>query len=191
MQRVRWIIPLESAQTQRLLRLAREAIHATVLGNVVVALVQGVLGGIAFWLVGLPGAVFWGVVMGLLSLLPLVGPTFVWVPGAIILFATGQYWNAIALTAVGAVLISTIDNVLRSILISGRAELHPLAVFFSILGGIILFGAVGVLLGPVLFVLAFTVLEMGRMALLPQPPDATEPAAALLPTAEPPNTTQR
>jgi predicted PurR-regulated permease PerM len=184
MRRVRWIVPLEAAQTDRLLRLAADAIHATMLGNVVVAIVQGLLGGIAFWIVGLPGAVFWGLVMGVLSLLPVVGPVFVWVPGAIILFATGRVLDGVILTAIGVLLISAIDNVLRSILISGRAELHPLAVFFSILGGIILFGAVGVLLGPVLIVLAFTVLEMGRLALLPDGSDE-EAAADLLPTAAP------
>lgn len=182
MMQVRWLVPLEPPQTDRLLTLAVDAIRATVLGNVVVAVVQGALGGTAFWLVGLSGPVFWGIMMGVLSLLPVVGPVFVWVPAAIILFATGQVWSGLILTGIGVLLISTIDNVLRSILISGRAELHPLAVFFSILGGIIMFGAIGVLLGPVLFVVAFTVIEMGRLALHAEP----EPAAAsgvLMPTA--------
>jgi predicted PurR-regulated permease PerM len=188
MRRVRWLIPLEPSQTDRLLRLSGEAIHATVLGNVVVAFVQGVLGGLAFWAVGLSGPVFWGIMMGVLSLLPVVGPVFVWVPAAVILFATGQVWSGLVLTVVGVLLISTIDNVLRSIFISGRAELHPLAVFFSILGGILMFGAVGVLLGPVLFVVATTVIEMGRLALQPDGAPAQIGIAAaepgvLLPTA--------
>lgn len=182
MRHVRWLVPLEPPQTDRLLKLASEAIHATVLGNVVVAMVQGTLGGIAFWLVGLSGPVFWGLMMGVLSLLPVVGPVFVWVPAAIILFATGQVWSGLILTGVGVLLISSIDNVLRSILISGRAELHPLAVFFSILGGIIMFGAIGVLLGPVLFVVAFTVIEMGRLALHPEL-EAAAAGGPLLPTA--------
>jgi predicted PurR-regulated permease PerM len=161
----RWAVPLDPAQTDRLLSLARDAVRATVLGNLVVAIVQGAIGGVAFWIVGVPGALFWGLVMGVLSLLPVVGPSFVWVPAVVLLLLNGKIPHALALAAIGALVVSTIDNVLRSLLIGGRVQLHPLAVFFSLLGGIFVFGAVGVLLGPVLFVIALTVLEMGRLAL--------------------------
>jgi predicted PurR-regulated permease PerM len=169
---IRWMLPLQQDQTDRLLTLAHEAIRATMLGNVVVAIVQGLIGGLAFWAVGVPAASLWGLIMGVLSLLPVVGPFFVWVPAAVLLIVNGQVGNGFLLAGIGVFIISTIDNVLRSLLISGRAQLHPLAVFFSVLGGILLFGAVGVLLGPVMFVLALTVLEMGRLALLPEASEA-------------------
>jgi predicted PurR-regulated permease PerM len=162
---LKWFVPLAPEQTERLFKLARDAIHATVVGNLVVAIVQGVAGGIVFALLGIPGAMFWGLVMGMLSLLPVVGPFFVWMPAAVLLFIAGRIAAAIILIVTGVLLISMIDNVLRPVLISGRAQLHPLAVFFSILGGVFVFGAIGLLLGPVLFVIALTVLEMARLAL--------------------------
>jgi predicted PurR-regulated permease PerM len=164
---VRWLVPLEPEQTDRIFRLALEATRATVLGSIVVAIAQGLIGGLAFWLLGVPGAALWGVAMGVLSLVPIVGPFLVWAPAALILLATGSVLKGLLLAAFGTLVISTVDNVLRSVFIGGRAHLHPLAVFFSLLGGVFLFGAAGMLLGPVLFVISLTVLEMGRLALLP------------------------
>lgn len=169
MRALRWFSPLDPAQTQRLIDLAHDAIRATVLGNIVVAGVQGLVGGLAFWIIGVPAPAFWGLIMGVLSLLPVVGPAVVWVPAAVLLGIDGRVGAGLLLAAFGTLVISSVDNVLRSILISGRARLHPLAVFFGLLGGVFLFGAVGVLLGPVLFVVALTVLEMSRLALSPEP----------------------
>lgn len=162
---VSWALPLERTQTERVLNVAQDAVRATVLGNLVVAIVQGAIGGVAFWIVGLPGALFWGLVMGVLSLLPVVGPSFVWAPAAVLLLLNDRLAGGLALAAIGALVVSTVDNVLRSLLIGERVQLHPLAVFFSLLGGIFVFGAVGVLLGPVLFLVALTILEMGRLAI--------------------------
>ena len=161
---VRWLLPLEPAASDRLLRRARETTHATVFGTLVVAVVQGVLGGLAFWALGLRAPVVWGAVMALLSLLPAVGAWFVWAPAALLLLAGGEIVRGIVLMAVGAFLISTVDNVLRAVLVSGRAELHPLVVFFSVLGGLFVFGAAGVFIGPVLFVVALTLIEMARLS---------------------------
>lgn len=175
---LRWLMPLEPAQTDRLLVQAREVTHATVYGNVLVAAVQGALGGLAFWLVGLPAATLWGTIMGVLSLIPIVGPPFVWVPAAAWLLLEGEIARGVALIAVGALLISTIDNLLRALFISGRAQLHPLIVFFSVLGGIVLFGAAGVVVGPVVFVLALTLVEMARLSMgpgVPPPPGGVLP----------------
>jgi predicted PurR-regulated permease PerM len=165
-----WLIPLEEADSRRLVTRAREVTHATIYGNVVVAVVQGLIGGIAFWALGIPGALVWGTVMGVLSLLPLIGPTIVWAPAAVILLASGEIVRGVVLIAVGALIISTVDNLLRATVMSGRAQLHPLVVFFSVLGGIFVFGAVGLFVGPVLFVIALAVIEMGRLALEPEKP---------------------
>jgi predicted PurR-regulated permease PerM len=159
------LVPLNDARTDRLLDRAHEVILATIYGNVTVAIVQGTLGGITFAILGLPTAALWGTLMGLLSLLPLVGPAFVWLPTALLLFATGSVGRAIALLVVGSLIISTIDNVLRAWLVSDRAQLHPLVAFFSVLGGIFLLGPAGIFAGPVLFVLGLTIIDMARLAL--------------------------
>lgn len=164
---LKWIVPLDVAKSEALFARAKEVTYATVYGNVAVAVVQGTLGGLAFWVLGLSGAALWGTVMGMLSLLPLVGAFLVWLPASVILLLTGQFVKGIILFAIGALIISTVDNVLRTLLVSGRTQLHPLAVFFSVLGGIFVFGGVGLFVGPVLFVIALTVLEMARRSLEP------------------------
>lgn len=162
---VRWLVPLEEEETGRLFGRARDVIYATVYGNVVVAAVQGLLGGLAFWAVGLPAAVLWGTVMGVLSLIPVVSAPLVWVPAGGYLIFTGDVLEGAFVLAFGALVIGTVDNYLRAIIMSERAQLHPLAVFLSVLGGLFLFGAAGLFLGPVLFVVALSLLEMARLAL--------------------------
>lgn len=176
MRSVTWLIPLEPGETERLVQRSRDVIYATVYGNVVVAIVQGALGGLAFWVLGLPASALWGTVMVILSLLPLVGAPFVWVPAGVILLSTGEIARGIALLAVGTLLISTIDNYLRAVLVSDRTQLHALVVFFSVLGGLFAFGAVGIFVGPVLFVVALTILELARLAM--------EPGTQILPGEE-------
>ena len=165
---LQWLIPLEESHTDRLFRRARDVIHATVYGNVVVAVVQGTLGGLAFWGLGLPAAALWGTVMGVLSLLPVLSAMLVWLPGGVYLLAAGRTLDGILLLAFGALVIGTVDNYLRAVLVSERAQLHPLAVFFSVLGGLFLFGAPGLFVGPVLFVVGISLLEMARLALDPR-----------------------
>lgn len=168
MRSVTWLIPLEERETERLVRRARDVIYATVYGNVVVAIVQGSLGGFAFWILGLPASALWGTVMVILSLLPIVGAPFVWVPAGILLLTGGEIAKGIALLAVGTLLISTVDNYLRAVLVSDRTQLHALVVFFSVLGGLFAFGAVGLFVGPVLFVVGLTILELARLAMEPE-----------------------
>jgi predicted PurR-regulated permease PerM len=161
------VIPLSDDLTDALIQRSGEVIYATVYGHVVVAIAQGTLGGLAFWILGIPGPVLWGTVMVILSLLPAVGPPIVWGPASIILLLQGHTWKALALAAIGGLVIGTIDNPVRSYLVSDRAQLHPLVVFFSVLGGIVLFGLVGVFLGPILFVASLSILEVTRLALDP------------------------
>jgi len=172
---VQKLIPLDAARTASMIERAREVIDATIYGNVVVAIVQGAIGGVAFWLLGLQGAAVWGTLMGLFSLLPAVGAWVVWLPATIMLFAAGEIVRGIILAVLGFLVISTIDNVLRTLLVSNRAQLHPLSAFFSVLGGIFVFGAAGVFVGPVVFVIGLTVIETASAAV--QRPAALGPAA--------------
>jgi predicted PurR-regulated permease PerM len=177
---IRWLIPLEPVQSAELLRRAREVTFATVYGSIVIAIVQGILGGLMFWAVGLPSPAVWGSMMGILALLPVIGPPVVWVPAVVILIASGALVRGIVLFVLGAVVLSSIDNVLRPYLVSGRTEIHPLVVFFSALGGIFVFGGVGLFVGPVLFVVALTLIEMARMALGPGTEIEPTPAPGML-----------
>lgn len=162
---VKWLLPLEPAASDRLFGEASEVMHATVFGSLVVALVQGALGGIAFWALGLHAPVVWATIMGVLSILPAVGAWCVWVPAAVFLLLSGEVLRGLILAAAGTLIISTIDNVLRAILVSDRAHLHPLVVFFSVLGGLVVFGATGIIIGPVLFSLALALVRIARTAI--------------------------
>jgi predicted PurR-regulated permease PerM len=149
LDRFRLLLPFEETTTERMLAEARELIFASVTTSLVIAAVQGTICGGAFAIVGLGSPVFWGVVMGFLSLLPVVGAWPVWVPAAIWLFSTGHSARAIILIAICGALGATIDNILRPVLLGGRASLNGLLVFISVLGGIAVFGVLGVVLGPI------------------------------------------
>lgn len=164
---IKWLIPLDEDRTEHLFRRARDVTYATMFGTVAVALAQGTLGGLTFWILDLPAAALWGTVMGMVALLPGVGPPLVWVPAAAILLAGGEVARGLALVAIGGLVVGTVDNVLRAVLVAGRARLHSLAVLLSVLGGLLLFGGLGIFVGPVLFVVALSLIEMARLALEP------------------------
>ena len=125
-------------------------IRATVKGNVLVAVIQGTLGGLAFWVLGVHAPVLWGVVMAFLSLLPAIGAALIWGPVAIYLLATGAIWKGVALIAFGVLVIGLIDNVLRPILVGKETKLPDYVVLVSTLGGLAIFGLNGFVLGPVI-----------------------------------------
>lgn len=122
--------------------------RATLKSTVVIGAIQGTLGGIIFGILGIDGAVVWAVVMALASILP-TGSAIVWVPAAVILLLTSQIWKGIILLAFGIVVIGTVDNFLRPILIGKEIEMHPLLILFSTLGGLVLFGFSGFIIGPI------------------------------------------
>jgi predicted PurR-regulated permease PerM len=175
LHRLRRALPLDDTVREGLFYIAQNVLYASVFSGLVVAAVQGGLGGLLFWLVGLGAPVLWGIVMAFLSLLPVVGAWMVWVPAAIYLLVTGEYVKAVVLLAAGAVIISMVDNVLRPILLSGRAQMNGLLVFISILGGIAAFGLLGIVLGPILVALATALLEFYTM----------EEASSFLPVERP------
>jgi predicted PurR-regulated permease PerM len=160
LNRFRHFLPFDETMTERMLAEARELIFASVTTSLVIAAVQGIICGGAFAIVGLGSAVFWGVVMGFLSLLPVVGAWPVWIPAAIWLFSTGHAGRAIVLIAICGALGATIDNVLRPVLLGGRASLNGLLVFISVLGGIAVFGVLGVVLGPIVVATAVGILDV-------------------------------
>jgi predicted PurR-regulated permease PerM len=163
-------VPLADDDASRMLRTFMSMTRATLKGTVLIAIVQGVLGGIALGVLGVPGAIFWATVMTLASIVPGVGSALVWVPAAIFLIATGQIWQGVALAAFGAVVIGSIDNVLRPRLVGRDTRMHELLIFFSTLGGIALFGVLGFLVGPILAALFTTVWDLFRTAFRAAPP---------------------
>ncbi len=167
---VKAFIPLSEEQTDTVLSRTVETMYATFYGVVLVAMLQGTLGGLAFWMLGLPSPLLWGVVMTLLCIIPLAGAPIVWVPAAIILALQGAYVKAIILALIGWLVVGTVDNITRPFIIGGRTSLHPLAVFFAILGGLLAMGGVGVFLGPVLLSVTLTLLDILRIKITPSPP---------------------
>jgi predicted PurR-regulated permease PerM len=158
-------IPLHPQHTRRLLTQFATVVRATVKGNIVVALVQGALGSVAFWVLGLPGAMLWGAVMALLSLLPAVGAALVWGPIAIYYFFTGALVKAIGLAVWGALVIGLVDNVLRPILVGKDTRMPDYLVLVATLGGIVVFGLNGFVIGPVIaavFLVSWEMLASAR-----------------------------
>jgi predicted PurR-regulated permease PerM len=143
-------MPLSREHTRRVTKEFATVVRATVKGNVVVALVQGTLGWLAFWFLGINGALLWGAVMALLSLLPAVGAAIVWAPVAIYLLATGSVWAGAGLTVWGMFVIGLVDNVLRPILVGKETRMPDWLVLVATLGGLAVFGLDGFVIGPVI-----------------------------------------
>jgi predicted PurR-regulated permease PerM len=157
-------LPLAEADKESMLEKFVSVTRATLKGTVLIGLAQGVLGGIAFWVVGIEGAIFWGTVMTVLSIIPGVGGALVWAPAAIILASTGSFWQGLGLALFCSLIIGSVDNVLRPILVGRDTQMHALMIFFSTLGGLLAFGAMGFILGPILAALFLTVWEMFGVA---------------------------
>lgn len=148
--------PLSEIETEEVARRFVDTVHATIFGTVAVASVQGALGGLIFSWLGLPTPVFWGVVMGLLAIVPVLGAFIVWVPAALFLALEGEWVKALVLAGWGGVIVATIDNLLYPILVGDRLRLHTVVAFVGAVGGIILFGASGLILGPAIIAVTVT-----------------------------------
>jgi predicted PurR-regulated permease PerM len=159
--RARRLIPLAEDRKQRLFTQLSAVTRAIVFGTTVTALLQGFLLGVGFAFAGLPSPVVFGVLAALLSLLPVGGAAFVWIPAVIWLFFD-KHWGAGIFILIWGCLLGGLDNVLRPILISGRARISALAVFVGVLGGIPAFGAIGVIAGPVVLSLALALIEFAE-----------------------------
>jgi len=161
---VRDALPLDKKQSEAILERTRDVVGASVYGLFSIAIIQGVLGGLAFWALGLPSAIVWCVVMIFLSLIPMLGAFIVWVPAAIYLFATGHYVKGIFLVLWGTLVIGMIDNFLRPKLVGGQTKLHELLIFFAVLGGLQVFGVLGIVLGPVVLAITLALVDVFRAA---------------------------
>jgi predicted PurR-regulated permease PerM len=164
-KQVKTLVPLPREQVNRIFRQLREVIYATMYGGVVVALLQGLLGGILFAIFGIASPVFWGAVMALLSIIPFVGAFIIYIPAGLILIFNGSYISGILVIAIGTVVVSQVDNIVRPLLVSGKTEMHPLLLFFSMLGGVALFGLLGVVLGPLIAAIFVTLLQILELKL--------------------------
>lgn len=143
-------VPLHRDHREALAEKFVTVIRATIKGSVVVAIVQGLIGGIVFYILDIPGALLWGVMMGFLSLLPAIGTAIVWVPVAIYLFVTGAVWQGAVLVGCGVLVIGMVDNLLRPILVGRETRMPDYVVLISTLGGIDAFGINGFVIGPVI-----------------------------------------
>jgi predicted PurR-regulated permease PerM len=160
---LRYIIdlsPLKDKHDKLLIEKFTSISRATLKGTFVVGIIQSILGGIAFFVVGIPSPVIWTLVMLLFSVIPMVGTAIIWVPAGIILLAVGQVWQGAFLLAFGSLIIASIDNILRPKLVGKDTQMHPLLIFFATLGGIALFGISGFVIGPIIISLFVALAEI-------------------------------
>lgn len=151
--------PLSPLQMEGLFARVGDTIHATVYGTFAVASVQGLLGGLMFWWLGLPTPLLWGVIMGMLAVIPMLGAFVIWAPAALFLLLEGAWHDALMLTLWGMLVVGTVDNLLRPVLVGDRLRLHTVLTFLSVVGGLLIFGAAGLILGPVTLVITMAMLE--------------------------------
>ncbi len=149
------LLPLKKKSQRDVIKTFNDVIYATIYGQIIIAIIQGILGGIGFYLFGISSPVFWGIMMTLFSLVPFIGSSIIWGPAGIYLFVSGAVSSSnplilkgIGLFVYGLIIISTIDNILRPKIIGNKIGMHPSFVFLGVIGGLMLFGPLGILLGP-------------------------------------------
>lgn len=154
------LLPFDEGQRNTLVTRTEELIFATVTTSLAIAAAQGAIGGVSFWIAGISPAFFWGVMIAFFSLVPMIGSTIIWVPAAIWLIATGHTGKAILLFALCGGLMSIVEHVVKPVMLAGRVHLSGLFVFIAVVGGLAVFGILGIVLGPVLVATAAGVLEI-------------------------------
>ena len=160
MNRILWYLPLEDKDERRLLDKFRSVTRATLKGTAVIGILQGGLAGAALWAVGIPSALFWSVIMMVLSIIPGIGTGLVWLPAAVILAAGGSWAEGIGLALFCGLVVGSIDNFLRPRLVGQDTQMPDLLILLGTLGGITLFGILGFIVGPIVAALFVTVWEI-------------------------------
>jgi len=155
------LLPLPKNYQEMVFRRFDDVVKGAVFGNTLIAASEGILGGLAFWFVGLPSPLLWGAVMGVLAYLPFVGAGIIWMPVALFLFLKGDYGSGAILCVAGAV-IAVLDYLVRTVVVGGASKLHTLLTFFAVLGGIRFFGLVGIVAGPLVVAVSFALLDSYR-----------------------------
>lgn len=158
--KILYYLPLKSSDEHLMLEKFTSVTRATLKGTMLIGVLQGTLAGIAFAVAGIDNAVFWGTVMAVLSVIPSVGSALVWIPAVIILLVQGQVVTGIMLALFCGLIVGSLDNVLRPILVGKDTKMHELMIFFSTLGGIVMFGISGIFIGPLIASLFITVWDM-------------------------------
>jgi predicted PurR-regulated permease PerM len=155
--------PLSATETDEMFDRISRTVNASLYRNLLVKLIQGFLGGLMFWILGLPAPVLCGAAMALFAVLPVMGTAIVWAPAAIALALSGSWVKALVLAIWGAFIVGLIDNFLYPILVAGELRFHPLSVFFAVFGGLLAFGISGVVLGPVILAIAVALMEIWQL----------------------------
>jgi len=171
------VIPLSESRRERLAGTVEKVVSAVIFGIFMTCLIQGVLGGLAFWFTGLPSPALFGALMAGCALIPVVGTALVWGPGAFYLFVQGETVKAVILALWGIFLVGSIDNLIRPIFIVGKAKLSLLMIILGIFGGVISFGFIGIVAGPVLLAVFMELFDIYREELFPGAPVEQEPPA--------------
>jgi predicted PurR-regulated permease PerM len=173
---LRRALPFGAEQNERLMNLTSDLVSASVTATIAVAAVQGVLGGATFALLGVSGAVLWGVMMFVLAFLPLIGATLVWLPAAAWLALSGSLAKGAVLALVGVLVLGNVDNVLRPLLLSGKSQMNTLVLIISLMGGVSAFGFIGIVLGPLVAAVLTALVESYQAE--PEPAAAVAAAPA-------------
>jgi len=160
LKKIQDYMPFSKNHKEKLIKQVKEIIISTIYGGVTVALVQGLIGGIAFLILGIPSSVFWGLCMFFSSFIPILGTFIIWGPGSLYLFFNGFFLKGFILIFIGIFVISMVDNILRPLIVKGKTKLPTILIFFSILGGIKLFGFIGFIMGPLVLALFISVFEI-------------------------------
>ena len=158
---IRQILPFETRRKEQLISLTRDLVFASTTTTLMVALAQGIAGGIGFAVLDIQAPVFWGVMMGFCALVPVLGTALVWLPAAAWLILTGNWIRGVILIGIGVGIVGMLDNLLRPALMSGRSSMNGLLIFISLLGGVAAFGFIGLVLGPVVAALVMSLLQSG------------------------------
>ncbi len=155
-------MPFSEAQKDKLASQVNDMVVSTVYGGILVAIIQGVLGGFGFYFIGISSPVLWGIAMAVMSFVPFMGPFSIWGPHSVCLVVQGNYTHGIGLFIYGVLVISMVDNILKPIIIGSRTKMPMIIIFFSVLGGIKLFGLIGLIIGPLIMALFISVFEIIR-----------------------------
>jgi len=159
-ERIKRILPLSARDQRKVFQKLSETTYAIVYGSLLVAAIQGVVGGIGYFFFGIPSPILWGIFTALFALIPVAGTAIVWVPLSLLLMVQGFPWMGVGLLVYGLVIIGSLDNLLRPFIIGKKANIHPVFVLLGVLGGLAVFGFIGFVIGPLILALFITFLEI-------------------------------